>query len=170
MIMDIQATNKNDLGFWNATVSCELAQCIWDIMDEHYLVVHGTPSASSPIKPSKLADALDDEQMEDADDDSVVIMTKAEQQAKQAQINLRRRAAIAKAEMLKAQNTQYSFYEKSQFTATDIPGKHKFLGVSPSDRKFLQVRSYVQYDKTAANQKDKPVSYTHLTLPTTAIV
>ena len=161
MIMDIQATNKNDLGFWNTSVSCGLVQCIWDIMDEHYLVLQGTPSASSPVKPSKLADELDEE-MKDDDDDSVVIMTKAEQQAKQTQINLRRRAAIAKADMLKEQNTQYRFYEKSQFTATDIPGKNQFLGVSPSDRKFLQVRSYVQYSKTAANQKDKQSMVDHL--------
>ena len=115
----LQATDKNDLGLWGKTVSCELAQCIWDLMEDHYIVVEGQPSASSPRKPSQYADT--DEDMEE-EDDGLILLTKAEQTAKQNKINLRRRALMAKEEMLKAQNRQYSFYEKSRFTATDIPG------------------------------------------------
>ena len=159
MIMDIQATNKNDLGLWGKTVSCELAQCIWDLMEDHYIVVEGQPSASSPRKPSQYADT--DEDMEE-EDDGLILLTKAERTAKQNKINSRRRALIAREEMRKAQNRQYSFYEKPKFTATDIPGKNKFLGVSASDRKFLQIRSYVQYSKTAANQKDNQSMVDHL--------
>ena len=103
MIMDIQATEKNDLGFWSKTISCELAECIWDLLDEFYIVVHGQPSSSSPCKPSQLAEKDEDEDMEE--DDGLVQYTKEEQQAKQAKINLHRRAVMAKAEILKEQNT-----------------------------------------------------------------
>ena len=159
MIMDIQATEKSDLGFWSKTVSCELAECIWDFLDKFYIVVHGQPHASSPCKPSQLSEK---DEEEDMDDNGLIQCTKEEQQAKQARINLHRQAAMEKDQMTKDQNTQYSAYKKSQFAANNIPGKNKYLGVTNANKKFNLVRVYVQYLKTAPKDKDNQCMVDHL--------
>ena len=89
MIMDIQATEKNKLGFWGTTVSCQLAECIWELKDEFFIVVHGQVTDSSPIKPSQLMEEDDDDDMNDEDDErKLVRRTKEEQKVHQTTVDL----------------------------------------------------------------------------------